>query len=143
MSAQNDSSSVVASPEKVGTSQSPMPVLDRAAMLAAVENVLLLLRELVVIFLAVAPGLLAQIRAGLNEHHAEPVERNAHSLKGALANFGARRASALAQQVETRGREARFEEAAALLSGLESEVAQACNALSGYLQEVNLERTAR
>jgi HPt (histidine-containing phosphotransfer) domain-containing protein len=112
-------------------------------MLATVEHDLVLLRELVEIFLAEAPGLLAQIRAGVNEHHPEPVERNAHSLKGALANFGARRAFAVAQQVETRGREARLEEAAALLSALESEVVQACNALSDYLREVNLERAPR
>lgn len=143
MPAPNDSPSLTASPGKGSTSQTPEPVLDRAVMLASVEHDLLLLRELVEIFLAEAPGLLAQIRAGVNEHHAEPVERNAHSLKGALASFGARRAFALAQQVETRGRESRLEEAAGLLSGLESEVVQACHALSDYLREVNLERAPR
>jgi HPt (histidine-containing phosphotransfer) domain-containing protein len=112
-------------------------------MLAAVDHDLELLRELVEIFLAESPGLLAQICTGVKEHRAEPVERNAHSLKGALASFGARRACAVAQQVETRAREARLDDAARLLSALESELVLACQALSDYLREAHLERAPR
>jgi len=69
-------------------SERPLPVLDREAMLATVEQDLELLRELVEIFLAESPGLLAQMRAGIRDRNAEAVERAAHTVKGAVGNFG-------------------------------------------------------
>ena len=136
MAARNDPSSL-ANPAAAGASaQTAEPVLDRAAMLETVEQDLALLRELVEIFLAETPGLLAQIRSGVEQKNAESVERGAHTLKGALMNFGARRACEVARQLEGRGREARLDDAAQLASQLESEVIQACHALSDYLQEV-------
>jgi two-component system sensor histidine kinase/response regulator len=133
MAARNESPSLAAS---VGASaQTAEPVLDRAAMLATVEQDLALLRELVEIFLAETPGLLAQIRSGVEEKNAERVERAAHTLKGAMLNFGARRACEVARQLETRGREARLDDAAPLVPQLESEMTQACQALSDYLRK--------
>jgi two-component system sensor histidine kinase/response regulator len=136
MAPRNDSSSVATPAADGGSAQTSEPVLDRAALLETVEQDLVLLRELVEIFLAECPGLLAQIRSGVAEKNAERVERGAHTLKGALMNFGARRACEAARQLEIRGREARLGDAAPLVSLLESEVAQACQALSEYLRKV-------
>jgi two-component system sensor histidine kinase/response regulator len=138
MTARNDSPSLASPPAAGSSAQTAEPVLDRAAMLETVEQDLELLRELVEIFLAETPGLLTQIRSGVQEKHAESVERAAHTLKGALMNFGARRACEVARQLENRGREARLDNAAPLVSQLESEVVQACQALSDYLREVVL-----
>lgn len=135
MSARNESPSLAAATAPGGPAQMAEPVLDRPAMLATVEQDLDLLRELVEIFLAEAPGLLAQIRSGVEEKQAESVERAAHTLKGALLNFGARRACEVARQLEARGREAHLADAAQLVSRLDSEVAQACRALSDFLRE--------
>ncbi|HKO05500.1 MAG TPA: Hpt domain-containing protein [Candidatus Acidoferrales bacterium] len=135
MAARNDSSSLAAPAAGGGSAPATVPVLDRAAMLEIVEQDLELLRELVEIFLAECPGLLAQIRSGVQDKNAEHVERSAHTLKGALMNFGAQRACEVARQLEIRGREARLDDAAQLASQLESEVAQACQALSDYLRE--------
>ena len=136
MSPRNESPSLATPAAAGGSAQTSEPVLDRAAMLSTVEQDLVLLRELVEIFLAEAPGLLAQIRSGVNEKRAEIVERAAHTLKGALSNFGARRACEVARQLEIRGREARLGDAAQVVSRLESELAEVCRALSDILREV-------
>ncbi|HVN07347.1 MAG TPA: Hpt domain-containing protein [Patescibacteria group bacterium] len=119
------------------------PVLDPKIMLASVEQDLSLLRELAELFFAECPGLLSQIRNGVRESNPEAVERNAHTLKGALSNFGALAACNAARELEIRGREARFDGAPELLSSLEREVNRACNALSMFLQEASREGSAR
>jgi len=136
MAARNESPSLAPATAPGGSAQTAEPVLDRPAMLATVEHDLDLLRELVEIFLAEAPGLLAQIRSGVEAKNAESVERAAHTLKGALLNFGARRACEAARQLEACGREAQLADAAQLVSRLDSEVTQACRALSDFLREV-------
>ena len=118
-------------------------ILDRQTMLRSVENDLVLLNELAEIFFAESPGLLAQIRAGLAEHNAEAVERSAHTLKGALSNFGAIRACEAARELEIRGRDSRLDDSAAPLALLEAEVAAAMNALSDYLREARREHPSR
>jgi len=135
MASPNDSRSVASPPRVAAASETAEPILDRAGMLASVENDLALLRELVEIFFAEFPGLLAQIRSGLGRSHAESVERAAHTLKGALSNFGARRACEAARAVETPARDARLDEARNHFPRLESEVARACQALSDFLRE--------
>lgn len=124
-------------------SADPARILDRAVMLGSVENDLVLLRELAEIFFAEFPGLLAHIRGGIEEQNPELVERNAHTLKGALSNFGAHRACDAARELEICGREARLENAAAQLSTLDAEVAVAANALSDFLREVQHEHSPR
>jgi len=118
-------------------------ILDHKTMLGSVENDLELLRELAEIFFAESPGLLAQIRAGVMESNPETIERSAHTLKGALSNFGALRACEAARELEIRCRKARLEDAAELCSRLDAEVAVACNALSAYLREVKGEHPSR
>ena len=136
MRAHENSPSLAASPKARVPSGDPAQVLHRETMLGSVENDLELLHELVEIFFAESPGLLARIRAGLAEQNPEIVERNAHTLKGALSNFGAHRACHAARELEICGREARLEDAAAAFPVLEAEVAVASNALSDYLREV-------
>jgi two-component system, sensor histidine kinase and response regulator len=143
MVTRNHSASLSASTATSVPNGAEVPILDRDAMLATVEQDLELLQELAELFLAEAPGLLAQIRSGVGEHNAESVERGAHTLKGALGNFGARRACEAAREVETCGREGRLEDAAAHFSSLEGEVALACKALSDYLREVKDEGSGR
>jgi len=135
MAARNDSPSVAPPPPGGASSATILPVLDRAVMLASVEHDLILLRELVEIFLAESPGLLAQIRSGVSENRPERVERAAHTLKGALSAFGALRACEAARQLEQRGRDARLADAAQIIPALESDLIQVCHALSDFLRE--------
>ena len=139
MRARNNSLSPVASPAPPDSSGAPAQILDRETMLGSVENDLDLLHELAELFFAESPGLLAQIRSGIAQNKPELVERCAHTLKGALSNFGARRACQAARELEMCGRDARLGDAAAPFSTLEAEVAVASNALSDYLREVKRE----
>jgi len=129
------SNGIPASATAVRAATGELPILDRAAMLETVENDLELLHQLIEIFLAESSALLAQLRAALRERKREPAERTAHTLKGSVSNFGARRAAAAARAIEDEARENRLDEAERLLPALESEIAQVCQALSQFLSE--------
>ncbi|HUJ40620.1 MAG TPA: Hpt domain-containing protein [Candidatus Acidoferrales bacterium] len=134
------------SPERhsaTASTAAPTPILDREVMLASVEEDLGLLRELAELFFAETPGLLSRLRNGLQARDPELVERSAHTLKGALSNFGALSACQAARELELRGRESRFEGAPELFSALEREVSRASNELSKFLEEVPREGFTR
>jgi two-component system, sensor histidine kinase and response regulator len=63
-----------------------------------------LLGELAALFLQECPQMQAEIQAALNRGDAKVVERAAHSLKGSVANFGAKRIVDLAFQIEMLGK---------------------------------------
>lgn len=91
-----------------------------------------LLNELVQFFLEDTPGLMDQVREGLNSGDAEAVERGAHSLKGLSANFGAQAAVQIALAVEQHGRNQDLAAAAADLPRLEHQIGLLQKALSSY-----------
>ncbi len=64
-----------------------------------------LLRELVDIFLEDCPNLLSEINQALQATDPDALTRAAHSLKGAVANFGAHQAAEAALRVEMAGRQ--------------------------------------
>ena len=70
-------------------------------------------------------------RDGLSTGDAAYTARVAHSLKGAIGYFGVQRASALAAQLETLGRQAALEDAAFILQQLEQEWAR----ISAFVDE--------
>ena len=111
-----------------------LPIVDRDTMLASAEHDFELLGQLIELFLAESPGLLAEIRAGVRDGDAESIERAAHTLRTALTSFGAGRVCQAAHQLELRARELRLDDSAQLLAALESDLAQACMALSEYLR---------
>jgi HPt (histidine-containing phosphotransfer) domain-containing protein len=79
-------------------------LLDGAMLLDRVEGDEELLRELVDLFLEDAPKQLAEIRAAIDAADSAQVARAAHTLKGAVANFGAPAAVHLARNLEAMGR---------------------------------------
>ena len=135
MASANESQLPATSAAEMDSGNRPLPVLDREAMLATVERDLELLRELAEIFFAESPALMAQLRSGLLARKAEAVERAAHTLKGAVGNFGGRRAAQAARGVEDEARANRLDEAQRLVPMLDEELALLCNALSDYLRE--------
>lgn len=58
------------------------------------------LRELIAIYLADTPKLLAQLEEALACQDAGVAKRSAHTIKGSSANFGAEQFSRLAQEIE-------------------------------------------
>ena len=99
----------------------PDAILDRAAMLERVGGDHSLMRELTEIFLEEYPRLLVGIRSAVEARDANCIERAAHSLKGAVANFGAAGALQAALAMELVGREGRMSAAPDALRYLEAE----------------------
>jgi PAS domain S-box-containing protein len=76
---------------------------DREEALGRVGGEADLLRELAEMFLAESPGWMAAIAAALAAGDADAVRRKAHTLKGSVGTFGARRAREAALQMEEIG----------------------------------------
>ena len=62
------------------------------------------LAEIVSLFLATCPGLLSDIDGAVLRQDADALRRAAHTIKGAVANFGAKAVVEQASTIETIGR---------------------------------------
>jgi HPt (histidine-containing phosphotransfer) domain-containing protein len=106
--------------------------VDLAAVLERIGGDEDLLRELVGLYLDDEPQLIDQIGAAIDAGDAPAVGRLAHTLKGAVSNFCARRAHATAQAMEDAGRDNRLDAAAGLFPSLRAEFALVREALAPY-----------
>lgn len=95
-------------------------VLDRETSLARVGGDLDLLRELAGLFLREAPIMMDQLREASNQSNASEVERQAHGLKGAAANFGATAAVDAARELEFLCRDRKLDQIQPSLANLEA-----------------------
>jgi HPt (histidine-containing phosphotransfer) domain-containing protein len=107
------------------------PVLDADAVLDRVGGDEELLREIIAIFLEEYPLLMAEIRVAVSRSDRANLERAAHSLKGAVSNFGARTATDLARDLEAVGRTGELGGLAPIVSKLDLELASLQRALAG------------
>jgi two-component system sensor histidine kinase/response regulator len=98
----------------------PAVLLDRSAALERIGGDEELLREIAGLFLAEYPTLMQDIRLALESGDAEALERNAHSLKGSVANFEARPAVEAALTLEAMGRTRNLDRAPTALIELEA-----------------------
>ena len=98
--------------------------MDLSRAMEAVDGDAELLKELLDEFIEEIPNQLAELRAVLAEKDADQVERKAHSLKGAIGNFGASSVVDLAFELESRGREGHLDGADLVLDKLEHELNQ-------------------
>jgi HPt (histidine-containing phosphotransfer) domain-containing protein len=99
-------------------------VLDRATALERIGGDSALLRDIARLFLQEYPMLLAQIRTAFTGGDAREVERAAHSLKGAAANFCAAPTVQAALAVETLARGGDVSGAGEPIARLEAELAR-------------------
>jgi HPt (histidine-containing phosphotransfer) domain-containing protein len=84
--------------------ENQLAILDRAIALSRVGGDAELLREMAELFLEEYPRALSDVRAAVTTRNAKAVERAAHSLKGAVGNFGAEAAYRAAFELEMLGR---------------------------------------
>lgn len=94
--------------------------LDRALALERVGGDTELLQEVARLFLDDCPNAMAMIRNAVEAGDPKALERAAHNLKGAVANFGAEATVHAALQLEEIGRSGRMEEVAAAFQTLEA-----------------------
>jgi HPt (histidine-containing phosphotransfer) domain-containing protein len=81
-----------------------------------------LLRELVEVFAAEAPRVLARIDEGIRRGSAGDVEKASHKLKGSVLQFSARAAAAAAQELEGKAQSGSVAGAEPLLNRLRHEI---------------------
>ena len=98
-------------------------VVERKALLESFENDTRLLEEVVGIFLADCPGMLALIQAGVAAREPNQVMNASHALKGSVSIFGAKSAVEAAQNLESMARQGKLEGVAEAFSVLEREIA--------------------
>ena len=79
-------------------------VVDREAFLDRLGGDEDLAQQLVTLLLRDLPQLTGAVAKAVGERHAYALERSAHALKGAVANFSAAPAVAAAQHLESMGR---------------------------------------
>jgi HPt (histidine-containing phosphotransfer) domain-containing protein len=82
----------------------PEPALDREVALLRVGGDEELLKEIADIFIEDYPKVLSEIRAAIDGGDAKRLEVSAHTLKGSVANFGARIIVESAARLEQMGR---------------------------------------
>lgn len=114
-----------------GTSGNPQPI--DPASLANLKEIgggdASFVVELITMFGEDSPPRLEGISKGLAAGDAAEVAKNAHSLKGTGANFGAERFRSLAQAIETAGKAGDLAGVPTLLEDLRSEFARVKEAL--------------
>ena len=86
----------------------PQPVFDRTEALTHVGGDVELLKELIGLFREECPHLLADIHNAITRQDAAKLLISAHTLKGAVSNFGAAPACDAAQRLETMGHDAEW-----------------------------------
>jgi len=113
----------------------PEQRVDVRFLLRRVEGDRGLMKELVSVFLEDTPRLVKELTDAVEKRDHPKIERAAHTLKGAVANFGAKRARELALDLETRGRERDLELADCVLAELQKELAFVEAELSTVIME--------
>ena len=111
----------------------PGASIDLDAVLARVEGDRDLLAELTRIFGEQAALQLASIRSAIDTGDALTLERTAHALRGAVANFGAREAVRLAHELELAGRQGDLTMVSPLAAELDAEVGAVEDALQAFI----------
>jgi HPt (histidine-containing phosphotransfer) domain-containing protein len=109
-------------------------VCDLGAALRSLEGDRELLLRMIEAFLAETPMLLEDTREAVSRRDSVALERGAHTLKGSVSNFAARRAYEAAAELEEIGRRGNLKDAAAVHSRLQHELDDLVDVLVGYTQ---------
>ena len=108
--------------ERLTWSSGPATQLDEKTVIDGLGGDRKLLRDMIRIFLEDSPRTLRKIRTAIRLADNESLRSAAHSLKGAVANFGRNDAFEAARVLETIGRENRLDEAAPAFEKLKEQL---------------------
>ena len=109
--------------------------LDRTELLDRVDGDVLFIAELAAIFRQEYTRQIEAVRISIEQGEADGLKRNAHALKGALANLSAVPAAALAAHLERIGASGVLRQAKAIFQQLEAELPRVLDALEEVCKE--------
>ena len=109
--------------------------LDVSDLLSQVEGDISLLKELTGLFLEDCPNLMAELQDAVACGDAEGIERLAHTLKGSVGNFGAKRASEAALRLQQIGKSGDVSDASELYIALDGEIKRVIAELNALITE--------
>jgi HPt (histidine-containing phosphotransfer) domain-containing protein len=112
-------------------------VLDSEALLDRIGGDVDFLQELAGVFREDCPQLLDEIRSAVAAENAPALMRAAHTLKGAVANFGADAAREAAFRLESMGRTGDLKPAREAVGELESEILRFEQALAALAERLS------
>jgi CheY-like chemotaxis protein len=121
----------------------PVVAFDKAVLLHRLGDDETLLHEMVQLFLEALPGQLCELRAALAGSDASKVATTAHTLKGAVGNFGSTPAWELAHQLEMAGQKGDLAKAEQILPALEKGLQRVQEALAELGPEAAKPHAAR
>lgn len=104
------------------TVETNIPIFDLSGALQRLEQDEELLREVIELFFSTSDHALAQLTDAIKENNPVKLSGEAHSIKGALANVGAIRASKIAFELERLGKSGILTGASDSLDSLKAEV---------------------
>jgi PAS domain S-box-containing protein len=119
----------------VANTEAPELPFDESTALERVAGDMELLRELVRIFIAECPSMLAEVRSAIDQADAAQLRRAAHTLKGSVANFGASAVVQAAQCLETAGREQNLGGASESFQRLQAELDRLRPRLAAFAEQ--------
>ena len=135
----NNHKNIKSFPSLKKTATKPKEIFDLSKAMEVVAGNKEIFKEIADIFLESAPASMSQIREGIAEGDALALERAAHSLKGSVGHFGARRAFEAAYHLEKLGRKKEMGEADSAFSTLEKELTALTPEIKRALREMNSE----
>jgi two-component system sensor histidine kinase/response regulator len=109
--------------------------VDRDVLFGRVDGDRALLKDIVLLFLEDTPKLLQELRLAIEQGDAHGMSRAAHTLKGAVGNFGAARASELTRSIEAAIRQGDFAATNELFPQLDAELTALFPELSDIIAE--------
>jgi two-component system, sensor histidine kinase and response regulator len=102
----------------------PVPAIDSAALLDLVEADVEVMHEILQVYRETSGGLVHEVRVALEHGDSRALQQAAHSIKGSTGVIVARVASALAERLETMGRESDLANSSEVFAEFEVEMAR-------------------
>jgi len=109
-------------------------ILDKEALMETIDHNTDLLKELIRLYMANLPKLMAQIKEGVLKKDGSMIEHAAHALKGMSYNISAQRIASATLTLEKIGRSNDLTKAHEMYAVLEKEARDLENALNELLQ---------
>ncbi len=111
-------------------------IIDRQELQMRLDGDMGLLQELIALFLTDYPKLISEISMAIERHDGATLKKTAHTLKGSVGNFCAKKAYNLAFQLENSGANGDFSQTKFLFDQLTQEMQRVEKALQILVVEL-------